>query len=459
MSSLAKLDDYSGYVDQIQAGTLPSGLSQGEWDDWGRIVSFTTKRNVTTIEDKAFYAYKSLTSSSMPNVTSIGSQAFQSCSSLASVSMPSVTSIGQQAFYGCTSLVLTSLPTYLTSIAQNAFSGCTGLTTITVSDNTQDIMDNAFNGCSSLQSFYISATTPPTLGTGVFDNCHSSFTIYVPDNLVETYKTSWSAYADKIQSNVPRKAKLIFNENDTEIVEYIPDDGTNVLTQSEVTSIGRSLTTLYQVDVSPSVTSIGDDAFKGGSTTNYCGLQIINMPNVTSVGNEAFYYNLTLNTVYFPQLTTVGISSFYQCTGLSQLDLSNVTSIGIGAFHTTNLTSVSLPSVISIDSSAFSTCSQLTSVSLPSVITINSRAFEKCTSLKTIDIGVNITSIGGSQFDGCTNLTTITVMATTPPTLGKRAFRNCNALAHIYVPAESVEAYKTATNWSTYADKIQAIQS
>jgi hypothetical protein len=44
---------------------------------------------------------------------------------------------------------------------------------------------------------------------------------------------------------------------------------------------------------------------------------------------------------------------------------------------------------------------------------------------------------------------------TTPPTLAnKNAFNNINSICKIYVPDASVTAYKTATNWVTYADYI-----
>ena len=56
-------------------------------------------------------------------------------------------------------------------------------------------------------------------------------------------------------------------------------------------------------------------------------------------------------------------------------------------------------------------------------------------------------------------LTNVTVEAITPPSLGHSVFLDTSSSLVIYVPAESVEAYKTATNWSDYASKIQAIPS
>jgi hypothetical protein len=67
-----------------------------------------------------------------------------------------------------------------------------------------------------------------------------------------------------------------------------------------------------------------------------------------------------------------------------------------------------------------------------------------------------VTSIGAGAFYACTGLTNITVEAITPPTLDIDAFGNTNGCP-IYVPSASVDTYKAAGGWSTYADRIQAI--
>lgn len=138
----------------------------------------------------------------------------------------------------------------------------------------------------------------------------------------------------------------------------------------------------------------------------------------------------------------------------------SVTSIGNYAFTKCNkLTSINIPnSVTSIGQGAFQYCTGLTSITIPdSVTSINVSILQNCTGLTNITIPNSVTYIGNIAFSNCTSLTSVTIQATTPPTLGNaNAFNNTNNCP-IYVPAESVDTYKSATNWSSLASRIQSI--
>lgn len=136
-------------------------------------------------------------------------------------------------------------------------------------------------------------------------------------------------------------------------------------------------------------------------------------------------------------VTSIGYRTFYYCTSLTSIDISD--------------------SVTSIANDAFYNCKSLTSVTIPnSVTSIGSGAFNLCNSLTSIIIPDSVTSIDSRAFNNCRSLTSVTVNALTPPKLGGSVFNNTNECP-IYVPAQSVDAYKSATEWSTYASRIQAI--
>ena len=98
----------------------------------------------------------------------------------------------------------------------------------------------------------------------------------------------------------------------------------------------------------------------------------------------------------------------------------------------------------------------LTAQDFGDITEIRQYAFAYATNLVSVVLPNTITLIGSSVFTGCSGLTTMTVLPTTPPTL-----QNINAIStattSIYVPDESVDAYKQATNWSNFADIIKPL--
>ena len=126
----------------------------------------------------------------------------------------------------------------------------------------------------------------------------------------------------------------------------------------------------------------------------------------------------------------------------------------------TEVTAEMLDGATRIALGAFYACLSLKNVDISnSVTSIEGYAFQSCSFLKSINIPSGVTSIGSGAFSGCNALTSVTVEATTPPTLGTNVFNGTHADLVIYVPAGSVDTYKSASGWSTYASKIQAIPS
>ena len=77
------------------------------------------------------------------------------------------------------------------------------------------------------------------------------------------------------------------------------------------------------------------------------------------------------------------------------------------------------------------------------------------TIVRSLKFGSSLSSIYSNAFLNCSYLSKYIFLSTTPPTLANiNAFSGINPLCRIYVPDASVDAYKAATNWVTYANYI-----
>ena len=143
---------------------------------------------------------RTITNLSDSNIINIGNSAFQDCKNLTSVILPNVTTIGENAFNGCTSLTSVDFPN-VTTIGENAFNGCTSLTSV-ILPNVTTIGENAFRSIDTLNLILPSSTIATAVGSILgYVSISASVYIYVPDDLVDSYKaaTNWKTYKDRIK--------------------------------------------------------------------------------------------------------------------------------------------------------------------------------------------------------------------------------------------------------------------
>lgn len=144
---------------------------------------------------------------------------------------------------------------------------------------------------------------------------------------------------------------------------------------------------------------------------------------------------------------------------INAIDCVNATSIDSTAMtNCISLKSINMPVASSISSSAINNCISLKSINMPTVTIVGGSALTNCLSLKSISMPV-ATNIGSGAMLNCILLKSVRIGASQVCTLEHtNTFANTpisKGTGYIYVPDELVDSYKTATNWSVYAEQIR----
>ena len=467
------------------------------WDE-KKINKVVIENGVTNIGNYAFCSLP-ITSITIPkSVKKIGEGAFQYCSALTSITIPnSVTSIGDWAFNG-SGLTSIIIPNSITSIGWNTFSGCPSLTSVTIPNSVQNIGMFAFEGCSALTSVNI-GNSVTSIDSYAFYRCPSLASITIPNSVKSIGKYAFYECLGLTSVIIGNSVTSIGHS-----AFYCCSSLISVTIGNSVTSIGdyafEGCSDITSINIPASVTSIGFEAFFGCSS-----LKSISIPySVTSIGDNAFCACSGLTSITVDEKNTK-YDNRNNCNAIIEKESNtlivgcrntiipnSVTSIEGSAFYgCSNLASITIPeSVTSIKYYAFAGCSNLSSIIVEkgnkkydsrndcnaiiekesntliagcmntiipnSVTSIGKGAFASCSNLTFIIIPNSVTSIGESAFENCSGLTSITCESETPPVCKDFVFDGVNESILVNVPANSIEAYKTAKEWKKFTN-IQAI--
>lgn len=295
-----------------------------------------------------------------------------------------------------------------------------------------------------------------TIEAGSFQGCTSITTLEFPENYRAVFGYTF-AQSGLTDLNVPK-----------------------VTAFSNYACMGSALKT---VTVSEACTSIGEYAFQ-----NCTSMTKFNIPaspqdcKIETIGQYAFdgCKSMSFASRNFKHLTTIGQYAF-QNTKIKNITMSSITSIGRNAFYgCTSLVDVFISKELTeIPQYCFAGCKAMTGftyvetnkangIELPEgLTTIGTAAFGGCTKIKRVVMPSTVTSLGKNIFrsqktDLYVDLESWTVKAANVPALGENTFlinntSRAGTVAKILVPAESVAAYKAATNWSAFSSVIEGM--
>lgn len=185
----------------------------------------------------------------------------------------------------------------------------------------------------------------------------------------------------------------------------------------------------------PGVTEIPQDMFYRASSFTVISLP----PSVTSIANKAFQECFALKTLTIPEgVVTLGTNVFYDCRALEKVYIPDGVTV--------------------LAASAVYNCASATEVRIPEHITALPDYFMlgSC-SIHQFVVPEGVVAFGKSVFSQCGSLKELWMKPLTPPTTGIYLLSGIPADCVIYVPEESLEAYRAAENWTDFADKMVGV--
>ena len=281
----------------------------------------------------------------------------------------------------------------------------------------------------------------------------------IDDNIVNVSWTDYTTEKKWIRSNyyLNNHGIITFDRKLEEIPQSIfSGDGTGRESTERLTSViipkGVKRIRMYAFEYCKELKEVtlpeGLEEIDGGAFMYEYKLEKINIPeSIKKIGNSAFWRDESLKNIEIPEGIT-SLEGFAYCRSLESFTIPK--------------------SIYTITACLFEGCDKLKKVTLHDDITkIDARAFWGCVSLIDFEIPKGVTEIGNRAFYW-TRLQNLYVYAINPPVLGEEVFitnddyipdsyynhssgdRQSDAI--LYVPAESIEAYKAADGWKDFKD-------
>ena len=184
---------------------------------------------------------------------------------------------------------------------------------------------------------------------------------------------------------------------------------------------------------------------------NRKNIQTVYLPNCLYVDADAFGSCTSLYSVELPICKYLYNVAFGSCYSLQSISIPNCEYLGYQVFrYCSNLTKIDLPNLISTSGSPFIGCINLSEISIPNCKYLGNYVFQECSALTKLVLP-KCSYLGNGVFFKCINLSEVIIEYSSVCEIGSN---NLNWTGNIYVPASLVDAYKSATNWSQYSDRI-----
>lgn len=193
-------------------------------------------------------------------------------------------------------------------------------------------------------------------------------------------------------------------------------------------------------------------------SNTYDGVGRIAVGNTTSIPDNFLRSNRDIKSMeIITKITSIGEFAFSGTSNLEYFKFGPVEEIKESAFSSSALKKVETEKLKTIGINAFQ-YSEIQEAILGGTLTeIPRGVFDSTYNLKHVVLPETLQIIRSGAFAYLDELLDITCYAKVPPTVERSAFIGVVEGFNIFVPAESVDAYKAATGWSNFEYYIKPL--
>lgn len=320
--------------------------------------------------------------------------------------------VEDSAFYDCRAIMNACIAAK--TIGASAFANCATVNPAKFEIMVDTIRDNAFTGCSKMEDAVLGENLK-SIGNSAFKDCSSLKGITIPDSVKSIDYHCFSGCESLAYAKIGAG------------VSVIPDEAFN------------NCKSLPEITIPYTVERIGNNVFPGCFAL--ADVTIADRETELKLGSNVkspMFSSCPLKSVYIGGNITYGTSAddgyspFYRNTSLETVRITDKET--------------------EISENEFYGCTSLKSVSMGDGIdTIGKYAFSGCSALESFSFGTGLKSIGDEAFSDCTGMKKLVSKTAVPPVCGPQALDDINKWeCTLYVPQESLDAYKSAAQWKEF---------
>ena len=278
-----------------------------------------------------------------------------------------------------------------------------------------NIGDNAFTGCSKLEGVVLGESLK-SVGNSAFEDCASLKGITIPDSVTSIGGRCFQGCKSLAYAKIGTVVSVIIHDEAFSNCKSLPE----IIIPKTVERIGNNVFAgcyaLADVTIADRETELKLGSNGSNPMFSSCPLKSVYIGGNITYGTTAndgyspFYRNTSLETVRITDRETeISENEFYGCTSLKSVSMGD------------------------------------------DIETIGRYAFSGCSALESFSFGTGLKSIGDEAFSDCTGMKKLVSKTAVPPVCGTQALDDINKWeCTLYVPQESLDAYKSAAQWKEF---------